>query len=133
VANQLLLGRFPPPRRDDRGFGVGICVLEALNERSSLIAGELSCRMSLSEAHRAAGISEIAVTSLVEKTHQLLHLSRGGRWARLLTERHGCQSYRLGVRSPRSSTRRTEVKEFSLLNGLLVSPSSPSMAIPAMR
>jgi hypothetical protein len=65
VADQLVLCRFSSHLRDSLGFGIGIFLLEALDERSSFIAGEPSRSLTLSEAHRATGISEVSVTSLL--------------------------------------------------------------------
>ena len=63
-------------------------VLELLDERVGLVAGELAGSLALREPHRAAGVAEVAVAGFVEEREQRLHLLGGRRWATLLTERH---------------------------------------------
>ena len=82
-------------------------VLQLLDERVGLVAGELAAGLALGEPHRPAGVAEVGVAGVLEKPQELAHLLRRGRRTRLLTERHVAAVSRRAVTPARTVTRTT--------------------------
>ena len=76
LAQDLLLGGPSPCWDLDRLLRVELCVPQPLDERVSLGTGELARSLTLRESHRAARVSKVTMTGLLEQGQQFLHLPR---------------------------------------------------------
>jgi hypothetical protein len=62
--------------------------LELLDELLGFVTGELAAGLPLGEAHWAARIAKVAVTSRLKQFEKLADLLSGCRWACRLSKRH---------------------------------------------